>query len=118
MVFFRQEAEDKFPHAQEVDHLGDAEQRGDDQGSTVGSLQEGRWTLVTQNFSEKGRKIHKSHKRNFAFQAQVRLPTQDGSRHCHDLWDLRSFLSFNEIIWGSLGTTMALFHKFINILQA
>lgn len=41
VVFFRQEAEDEFTHAQEVDHLGDAEQRGDDQGSTVGPLQEG-----------------------------------------------------------------------------
>lgn len=41
VVFSRQEAEDEFTHAQEVDHLGDAEQGGDDQGSTVGPLQEG-----------------------------------------------------------------------------
>lgn len=41
VVFFRQEAEDEFTHAQEVHHLGDAKQRRDDQGSTVGSLQEG-----------------------------------------------------------------------------
>lgn len=41
VVFFRQEAEDIFPYAQEVDHLGDAEKRCDDQGSAVGSLQEG-----------------------------------------------------------------------------
>lgn len=41
VVFFGQEAEEEFTHAQEVDHLGDAEQRGDDQGSTVGPLQEG-----------------------------------------------------------------------------
>lgn len=41
VVFLRQEAEDKFTHTQEVDHLGDAKERSDDQGSTVGSLQEG-----------------------------------------------------------------------------
>lgn len=40
VVLFRHEAEDKFTHAQEVDHLGDAEQRCDDQGSTVRPLQE------------------------------------------------------------------------------
>lgn len=49
-VFFRQEAQDKFTHTQEVDHLGDTEQRSNNQGSTVGSLQEGCWTLVTQDF--------------------------------------------------------------------
>lgn len=57
VVFFRQEAEDIFPHTQEVDHLGDAEKRCDDQGSTVGPLQEGRRTLVTQNFPEKAVKL-------------------------------------------------------------
>lgn len=41
VVFFRQEAKDKFTHAQEVDNLGDTKQRCDDQGSTVGSLKEG-----------------------------------------------------------------------------
>lgn len=41
VVFFRQEAEDKFTHSQEVDHLGDAKKRCNDQGATVGSLQEG-----------------------------------------------------------------------------
>lgn len=41
VVFLGQEAEDIFAHAQEVDDLGDAEQRCDDQGATVGSLQEG-----------------------------------------------------------------------------
>lgn len=50
VVFFRQEAEDEFTHAQEVDHLGDAEQRGDDQRSAVRPLQEGRGTLVAQDF--------------------------------------------------------------------
>lgn len=53
MVFFGQEAEDVFPYAQEVDHLGNAEKRRDDQGSTVGPLQEGCRTLVTQNFPKK-----------------------------------------------------------------
>lgn len=52
VVFFRQEAEDEFAHAQEVDHLGDAEQRGDDQRSAVRPLQEGRGTLVAQDFPE------------------------------------------------------------------
>lgn len=41
VVFFRQEAEEKFTYTQEVDHLGNAKQRRDDQGSTVGPLQEG-----------------------------------------------------------------------------
>lgn len=57
MVFFRQEAEDIFPHTQEVDHLGDAEKRGDDQSSAVGPLQEGRRTLVTQDFPERAEKL-------------------------------------------------------------
>lgn len=50
MVFLRQEAEDEFTHTQEVDHLGNAEQRGDDQRSAVRPLQEGRGTLVAQDF--------------------------------------------------------------------
>lgn len=50
VVFLRQEAEDEFTHAQEVDHLGNAEQRGDDQRSAVRPLQEGRGTLVAQDF--------------------------------------------------------------------
>lgn len=50
VVFFRQEAEEEFTHAQEVDHLGNAEQRGDDQRSAVRPLQEGRGTLVAQDF--------------------------------------------------------------------
>lgn len=50
VVFFRQEAEDEFTHTQEVDHLGNAEQRGDDQRSAVRPLQEGRGTLITQDF--------------------------------------------------------------------
>lgn len=32
--------------AQEVDHLCDAKERGDDQGTAVGALQEGGWTLM------------------------------------------------------------------------
>lgn len=50
VVFLRQEAEEEFTHAQEVDHLGDAEEGGDDQRSAVRPLQEGRGTLVTQDF--------------------------------------------------------------------
>ena len=34
--------------AQEVDHLRNTEQRGDDQGAAVGPLQEGRGTLIPQ----------------------------------------------------------------------
>lgn len=52
VVFFRQEAEDEFTHAEEVDHLGDAEQRGDDQRSAVRPLQEGRRTLIAEDFPE------------------------------------------------------------------
>lgn len=58
VVFFRQEAEDKFTHTKEVDHLGDAKQRRDDQSSTVGSLQEGSWTLVTHDFPEEQTKCY------------------------------------------------------------
>lgn len=58
VVFFRQEAEDKFTHTQEVDHLGDAEQGRNDQGSTVGSFQEGRWTLIAHDFPREQIKAH------------------------------------------------------------
>lgn len=58
VVFFRQEAEDEFTHAQEVHHLGDAKERRNDQGSTVGSLQEGWWTLITQDFPREEREAH------------------------------------------------------------
>lgn len=50
VAFFGQEAEDKFAHAKEVDHLCNAKKRCDDQGSTVGSLQEGRRALVAHDF--------------------------------------------------------------------
>lgn len=49
-VFFRQEAEDIFAHPQEVDDLGNAEERRNDQGATVGSFQEGWRTLIAHNF--------------------------------------------------------------------
>ena len=58
VVFFRQQAEEKFTHTQEVDHLGDAKQRCDDQGSTVGSLQEGRWTLILHDFPREQMKAY------------------------------------------------------------
>lgn len=61
VVFFRQEAEDKFTYTQEVDHLGNAKQRCNDQGSTVGSLQEGWWTLLTHDFP--GEEIKVSYKK-------------------------------------------------------
>ena len=36
-----QQVQQRLCDAQEVDHLSNAEQRGDDQGTTVGALQEG-----------------------------------------------------------------------------
>lgn len=50
VLFFSQEAENIFAHAQEVDHLGDPKQRCNDQSSTVGSLQEGGGSLILQDF--------------------------------------------------------------------
>lgn len=56
VVFFRHEAEDKFPDAQEVDHLGDTEQRCDDQGSTIRPLQESWRAFVAHDFPGEQRK--------------------------------------------------------------
>lgn len=52
----RQKAErrvvhDVFAHADKVHDLRDAEQGGDDQGTAAGTLQEGRGSLLPQEFA-------------------------------------------------------------------
>lgn len=49
MLGWLQQPQQGLGDAQEVDHLSDAEQRGDDQGTAVGTLQEGRGALVPQD---------------------------------------------------------------------
>lgn len=44
-----QEPQQGLCDAQEVDHLSNAKQRSDDQGAAVGTLQEGRGTLIPQD---------------------------------------------------------------------
>lgn len=46
VVLFGQKAQDVFAHAEEVDDLSDAEERRDDQSSTVRALQESSGTFV------------------------------------------------------------------------
>lgn len=52
-----QQSQQGLSDAQEVDHLGDAEQRGDDQRTTVRAFQEGRGALVSPDLPVKEWKV-------------------------------------------------------------
>ena len=52
IVSFRQKAEDVFTYTQEIDHLGNAKKRCNDQGATVGPLQESWGTLILEDFAK------------------------------------------------------------------